>query len=77
MTFDWSLAVKAKETGIPLILAGGLGPENIQEAITIVKPYAVDVNSGIEKRPGKKDPVLMKQLMEKIKDIVTLRLKLV
>jgi phosphoribosylanthranilate isomerase len=65
-TFDWSLAVKAKEVGLPIILAGGLGPENIQEAIATVKPYAVDVNSSIEKRPGKKDPVLMKQLMEKI-----------
>jgi phosphoribosylanthranilate isomerase len=68
-TFDWSLAVKAKETDIPLILAGGLGPENIQKAITIVHPYAVDVNSGIEERPGKKDPVLIKRLMEKIKKI--------
>ena len=67
-TFDWSLAVKAKEMGIPVILAGGLGPENIQEAIATVNPYAVDVNSGIEERPGKKDPVLMKRLMEKIKE---------
>jgi phosphoribosylanthranilate isomerase len=67
LTFDWSLAIKAKETGFPVILAGGLSPENIQEAITIVKPYAVDVNSGIEERPGKKDSVLMKQLMENIK----------
>ena len=67
--FDWSLAVKAKEAGLPLILAGGLGPENIQEAITSVQPYAVDVNSGIEKLPGKKDPVLIKQLMEKIRKI--------
>ncbi|OGP50758.1 MAG: N-(5'-phosphoribosyl)anthranilate isomerase [Deltaproteobacteria bacterium RBG_13_43_22] len=65
-TFDWSLAVKAKETGIPVILAGGLGPDNIREAITIVHPYAVDVNSGIEERPGKKDPVLMERLMKKI-----------
>lgn len=71
-TFDWSLAVKAKEAGLPLILAGGLRPENIREAIAVVKPYAVDVNSGIEERPGKKDPFLMKQLMEKIRDIVTL-----
>ena len=68
-TFDWSLAVKAKKTGLPIILSGGLGPENIEEAISTVKPYAVDVNSGIEKRPGKKDTVLMKQLMEKIRKI--------
>jgi phosphoribosylanthranilate isomerase len=67
-TFDWSLALKAKEAGLFVILAGGLGPENILEAIRSVKPYAVDINSGIEKRPGKKDPVLMKQLMEKIKE---------
>jgi len=68
-TFDWSLAVKANETGIPIILAGGLGPENIQEAIKTVKPYAVDVNSGIEERPGKKNPDLMKVLFENIRSI--------
>jgi phosphoribosylanthranilate isomerase len=67
-TFDWSLAVKAKEAGLPIILAGGLGPANIQEAVTTVKPYALDVNSGVEERPGKKNPVLMKQLMAKIKE---------
>ena len=65
-TFDWSLAVKAKETGISIILAGGLSPENIQEAIKTVKPYAVDINSGIEERPGKKSQELMKLLFEKI-----------
>ncbi len=68
-TFDWSLAVKAKETGIPIVLAGGLGPENIKEAIATVKPYAVDVNSGIEEKPGKKDQELMNDLFEKIRSI--------
>ena len=62
------LAAKVKEQH-PLILAGGLTMANIQEAIACVSPDAVDVNSGIEKRPGKKDPVLMKNLMKKIKKI--------
>ena len=61
--FDWNLAINIKETGIPIILAGGLGPSNINLAIQTVSPYAVDVNSGIEEYPGKKDPVLMKAMM--------------
>lgn len=68
-TFDWSLALSAKAKGLPLILAGGLGPENIYEAISRVRPYAVDVNSGIEQRPGEKDPILLKQLMEIIRSL--------
>jgi phosphoribosylanthranilate isomerase len=68
-TFDWQLAVKIKETGIPVILSGGLGPSNIEEAIRVVRPYAVDVNSGVEQRPGKKSYVLMKELMDKVKKI--------
>ena len=65
-TFDWSLAVEGKAFGIPVILSGGLSPFNIKEAIATVKPYAVDVNSGVEERPGKKDHALMKQLFEVI-----------
>lgn len=68
-TFDWDIAIKIKEAGIPVILAGGLGPSNIEEAISLVKPYAVDVNSGIEESPGKKSHILMKELFEKIKKI--------
>jgi len=68
-TFDWQLAIKIKKLGIPIILAGGLGPSNIEGAISIVRPYAVDVNSGVEKRPGKKSHSLIKDLMEKVKRI--------
>jgi len=65
--FEWGLAVEAKNTGIPVILAGGLHPGNIEEAILTVKPFAVDVNSGIEQSPGKKSRFLMEELMEKIR----------
>lgn len=66
-TFPWDLAIKAKEFDLPVILSGGLNPSNIRRAISTVKPYAVDINSGIEERPGKKDPQRMKQLMEALK----------
>jgi len=68
-TFDWQLAIKIKKLGIPIILAGGLGPSNIDGAISTVRPYAVDVNSGVEERPGKKSHSLIKDLMEKVKRI--------
>jgi len=69
-TFDWQLALKIKQLGIPIILGGGLGPSNIDGAISIVRPYAVDVNSGVEEqRPGKKSPALMRDLMEKVRNI--------
>ena len=67
--FDWDLAVEAKRTGIPIILAGGLDPFNIEEAVLTVKPFAVDVNSGIEQTPGKKSRFLMELLMEKVAEI--------
>jgi phosphoribosylanthranilate isomerase len=66
-TFDWNLAVKIKKLPIPIILSGGLGPSNIRAAIRTVEPYAVDVNSGVEERPGKKSPELIKTLIEEIK----------
>jgi phosphoribosylanthranilate isomerase len=54
-TFDWSLAARAA-TGRRVILAGGLTPENVTEAVRTVRPYAVDVSSGVEASPGRKDP---------------------
>ena len=65
-TFDWRLALTIKQSGFPVILSGGLGPANIVEAIRVVRPYAVDVNSGVEDRPGKKSHILMQELMERI-----------
>ncbi len=65
-TFDWDLAVKGKEMGAPIILAGGLTPSNIEQAISVVRPYAVDVNSGVEDAPGRKNPSLIQKLMQKI-----------
>lgn len=67
--FDWRLAARSRDLGPPLILAGGIGPENVREAFSQVEPYAIDVNSGIECRPGKKDPALMKKLMEAVRTI--------
>lgn len=55
-TFNWELAVEAKRlTTRPLILAGGLTPDNVQDALEAVRPYAVDVSSGVEHSPGVKD----------------------
>ncbi len=53
--FDWDLAVQAGKLGRPIFLAGGLTPENVAEAVRRVRPFAVDVSSGVESAPGKKD----------------------
>ena len=68
-TFDWRLALLAIEKGITVILSGGLNPANIQEAILRVRPYGVDVNSGVETMPGEKNPDLMTDLFGKIRKI--------
>ncbi len=53
-TFDWNAAREAKRYG-PIILAGGLTPENVGQAVRVVRPFAVDVASGVESAPGNKD----------------------
>ena len=63
---DWALALKVRKTH-PLILAGGLNKENIKRAIETVRPCAVDINSGVETLPGKKDPYKIREIMEIIR----------
>jgi len=66
-TFDWETARRAGKYG-RIFLAGGLTPENVGEAIRAARPYAVDVCSGVEALPGKKDPERVKNLMRAAKD---------
>jgi len=69
-TFDWSAAIKACEISDSVILSGGLGPTNIREAIETVRPYAVDVNSGVEVKPGVKNPYKMKEVISIVKGYI-------
>ena len=65
-TFDWHLAVVAKTFG-KIILAGGLTPENVAEAVKLVQPYAVDVAGGVEKEKGIKDHAKLKKFITEVR----------
>lgn len=66
-SFDWEIL---DNYSIPenIILSGGLNPDNVAEAVRVVKPYAVDVSSGVEAEPGKKDHEKLKKFIEAIKN---------
>ena len=68
-SFDWELAAP-RRSKVPLILAGGLRPENVAEAISVVRPFAIDVASGVESAPGIKDPELLEALFEAVRGAV-------
>jgi phosphoribosylanthranilate isomerase len=61
--FPWDLAVEARRFGRPLIVAGGLTPENVALCVRTTRPYAVDVSSGVEAAPGRKDPAKLRDFI--------------
>jgi phosphoribosylanthranilate isomerase len=66
-TFDWQAAIDAKAYG-RIILAGGLTPDNVRQAVEMVAPYALDLSSGVEARPGRKDPAKLRQLFRNVQE---------
>jgi phosphoribosylanthranilate isomerase len=64
-TFSWELA-GAHRGSVPVILSGGLTPDNVGEAIATVHPFAVDVASGVELEPGRKDPAKLRAFVEAV-----------
>ena len=71
MTHDWRISEKIRKNLSPrrLILAGGLTPSNVQEAIRTVRPYAVDVSTGVESRPGIKDHGKIASFIENVREV--------
>jgi phosphoribosylanthranilate isomerase len=65
---NWELALRAKRAGHPMILSGGLTSSNVVEAIQKVQPFAVDVSSGVEKSPGKKDHTKIRSFLRKVRE---------
>ncbi len=69
-TFDWAKTSAISDSSLSkLVLAGGLNPDNIKQAIAQVKPYGVDVSSGVESSPGIKDPVLINKFIEGVRSV--------
>jgi len=67
--FNWDLAVAAQKFGKPIFLAGGLTPENVAAAVRQVRPFAVDVASGVEAAPGKKDAAKMRAFIAAVRAV--------
>jgi phosphoribosylanthranilate isomerase len=68
-TFDWELA-RAHRRAVPVIVSGGLTPGNVGEAIFGTRPFAVDVASGMEAEPGRKDPAKLEAFFAAVRDTI-------
>jgi phosphoribosylanthranilate isomerase len=70
LTHDWGLSLQIREAvNVPVFLAGGLNPSNVKKAIETVRPHGVDVATGVESSPGKKDEKLMREFIEVAKAV--------
>ena len=65
--FNWDLAMEAKKFGRPIFLAGGLTPENVADAVRRVDPFGVDVSSGVESSPGRKDHAKLRAFIQAVR----------
>jgi phosphoribosylanthranilate isomerase len=74
-TFNWNLAIEAQKFGKPVFLAGGLTPENVGEAVRQVQPFGVDVSSGVESSPGRKDHTKLCAFINEAKSYVPQHIK--
>lgn len=68
--FNWEIAQEAVRRGYQIVLAGGLTPDNVAEAVRKVWPYGVDVSSGVESAPGKKDAEKVRQFIRNAKEVL-------
>jgi phosphoribosylanthranilate isomerase len=68
--FNWNLAIEAQKYGRPIFLAGGLNEGNVADAVQQVRPYAVDVSSGVESAPGIKDHQKVRDFIKSAKSVV-------
>jgi phosphoribosylanthranilate isomerase len=66
--FNWDLAIEAQKFGKPIFLAGGLTPENVAGAVKQARPFAVDVSSGVESAPGKKDAEKVRAFIQAVRN---------
>jgi len=66
-TFSWSVAAESGAQTVPIVLSGGLRPDNVCRAIRIVRPYAVDVSSGVETFPGVKSEARLRRFVEQVR----------